>query len=551
MPGQMRREAPGNVERRRVKERRAAELRYHDLFDNAPDMLLSADSETTEIQVCNQTLATALGYTKEEVVGRPIFDLYHPDCAEDVHTAFRTFMETGEVRNAELQLKRRDGSKIDVIVNVSAVRDERGKIRYSRSVWRDITERKQAEEARERAMEELTTSRASLRKLAARLQEVREEERTALARELHDELGQILTAAQMDLGWIRSHAPPDPPELMDRIREAVKLLKEGVDSVQKLSSQLASRHGSEAHAPPHEVLSDREFQVLCLLGSGKRAKQVAAELGLSPNTISTYRGRILEKLNFDGTADLIRYVTEHGLEDMDRATETLHILLIEDDACDASSIQPLLRNTGTEYDQAAAVAEGLALARKGTYDVIVLDVNLPDIRGFELAQRLRAAGDLTPILMLTGLSDEDDIIHGLGAGADGYLTKPFSADTLGAHLRALQRRGEMGPRQVLQFVDVEMDLTSREVHRGGRPIRLTNLEFKLLAALVKRGGQVASTEDLMREVWGLDFDPGTGLVKVHLSRVRRKLEAGGAPRIIESVPRQGYRMVGRCVGAGG
>ena len=231
---------------------------------------------------------------------------------------------------------------------------------------------------------------------------------------------------------------------------------------------------------------------------------------------------------------------------MDRATQTLHILhilLIEDDAFVASSIQRLLRKAGAECDHAAAGAEGLALARKGTYDVIVLDVNLPDIRGFEVAEKLRAGSDFTPIQMLTGRSDEEDIIHGLGAGADGYLTKPFSGDMLVAHLRALHRRGEMGGRPVLQFVDVEMDLTSREVHRGGRPIRLTNLEFKLLAALVKRAGRVASSEALRREVWGLDFDPGTGLVKVHVSHVRRKLEVGGAPRCIESVPRQGYRMV--------
>lgn len=236
---------------------------------------------------------------------------------------------------------------------------------------------------------------------------------------------------------------------------------------------------------------------------------------------------------------------------MERATETLHILLIEDDASLASSIQGLLRDNGAECDHAPTGGEGLALARKGTYDVIVLDVNLPDIGGFEVAQRLRAAGDLTPIQMLTGLADEEDVIQGLGAGADGYLTKPFSPDTLVAHLRALQRRGKMDPRRVLRFGDVEMDLTSREVHRGGRPIRLTNLEFKLLAALVKRAGRVASTQVLRREVWGLDFDPGTGLVKVHLSRVRRKLEAGGAPRIIESVPRKGYRMVERRVGATG
>ncbi len=189
----------------------------------------------------------------------------------------------------------------------------------------------------------------------------------------------------------------------------------------------------------------------------------------------------------------------------------------------------------------------MALARKGTYDVIVLDVNLPDIGGLEVAQRLRAAGDLTPIQMLTGRAEEEDVVHGLGAGADGYLTKPFSPDTLVAHIRALQRRGAMDPKRVLQFGDVEMDLTSREVHRGGRPIRLTNLEFKLLAALLKRAGEVASTEVLRREVWGLDFDPGTGLVKVHLSHLRRKLEAGGAHRIIESVPQQGYRMVERAV----
>ena len=195
---------------------------------------------------------------------------------------------------------------------------------------------------------------------------------------------------------------------------------------------------------------------------------------------------------------------------MDAAMETLNILLIEDEAAVALVIQRLLRRSGAECDHAATGREGLALACKGTYDVIVLDVNLPDIGGFEVARRLRAAGDLTPIQMLTGLANEEDLVHGLGAGADGYLTKPFAPDTLLAHIRALHRRGEMGPRRVLQFGDVDMDLTSREVHRAGRPIRLTNLEFKILAALLERAGEVASAEVLRREVWGLDFDPGTG-----------------------------------------
>ena len=211
----------------------------------------------------------------------------------------------------------------------------------------------------------------------------------------------------------------------------------------------------------------------------------------------------------------------------------------------------LLQDSGDECDHAATGGEGLALARKGTYDVVVLDVNLPDIGGFEVAQRLRASGDLTPIQMLTGLTDEKDIVQGLGAGADGYLTKPFSPDTLVAHIRALKRRGKMGVRSTLQFGDVEMDLTSRQVHRGGLSIRLTNIEFKLLAALMKCAGEVVSAKVLRHEVWGLDFDPGTGLVKVHLSHLRRKLEVGGASRIIENVPGQGYRMVEPAVGDSG
>jgi PAS domain S-box-containing protein len=123
-----------------------SEARYHDLYDNAPDMFVSVDAKTATILQCNQTLATALGYSKEEIVGRPIFDVYHPDCMEDVKKSFQLFVETGEVHNAELQLMRKDGSKIDVILNVSAIFDEQGEVLYSRSVWRDITDRKQLEE---------------------------------------------------------------------------------------------------------------------------------------------------------------------------------------------------------------------------------------------------------------------------------------------------------------------------------------------------------------------------------------------------------------------
>jgi len=122
-----------------------SEKKYEDLYENAPDMFLSVDAKTTKIIQCNQTLATALDYTKKEIIGRPVFDMYHPDSLESARKAFKSFVETGEVHNTEIQLKRKDGSKIDGNLNASSVRDKQGNILYSRSVLRDVTKRKQAE----------------------------------------------------------------------------------------------------------------------------------------------------------------------------------------------------------------------------------------------------------------------------------------------------------------------------------------------------------------------------------------------------------------------
>ena len=135
----------------RVNERTAAlresEARYSDLYDQAPDMYVSVDARTAKIIQCNQTLAAALGCSKDEIIGRPIFDLYHADCRKDAERAFQAFVETGEVHDAELQLRKSDGSPIDVSLSVSAVRDEDGRILYGRSCWRDITARKRADKA--------------------------------------------------------------------------------------------------------------------------------------------------------------------------------------------------------------------------------------------------------------------------------------------------------------------------------------------------------------------------------------------------------------------
>ena len=136
------------TERKRMEEALSlSEARYADLYEHAPDMYASVEAATGKIIQCNQTLAQVTGYSKEEIIGRPVFELYHPDCLEEAKRAFQSFVTTGQVRDAELQLRCKDGRRLDVSLNVSAVRDEAGQIRYSRSIWRDITARKQAEEA--------------------------------------------------------------------------------------------------------------------------------------------------------------------------------------------------------------------------------------------------------------------------------------------------------------------------------------------------------------------------------------------------------------------
>ena len=143
---------------------RESEAQYADLYDNAPDMYVSVEAATARILQCNQRLADELGYTKEEIIGRLIFEMYHPDCLDEVtNKIFPSFAETGEIHDAELQLKRKDGTKLDVSLNVSAVRDEKGKILHSRSSWRDITERKQAEEALNKSEAEYKSTVNNLR----------------------------------------------------------------------------------------------------------------------------------------------------------------------------------------------------------------------------------------------------------------------------------------------------------------------------------------------------------------------------------------------------
>ena len=204
---------------------------YRDLYDNAPDMFCSVDTASGRILQCNRALTEKTGFSKEEILGRHIFDLYHPDCLDDVKKARESFKRTGDERDLEFQLRRKDGGRIDVSLNVSAVRDETGQIRHSRSVWRDITRRKRAEAELRTSGAALRESEQKLQRLAGELLSSQEDERRRLARELHDDLTQQLASLALEAGRVaRQLAPVSGPAL-----EALHLMR---DRLSKLSTDV-------------------------------------------------------------------------------------------------------------------------------------------------------------------------------------------------------------------------------------------------------------------------------------------------------------------------
>ena len=218
------------------------------------------------------------------------------------------------------------------------------------------------------------------------------------------------------------------------------------------------------------------------------------------------------------------------------------VLTIEDDLVTAEEIATELRSHGFEVDLAADGSNGLALARAGDYAVITLDRMLRGVDGLTLVTTLRREGVTTPVLMISALSDVDERVRGLRAGGDDYLTKPFASDEMAARVEVLIRRhGQMGTADsVLRAGDLELDLMSRSVRRGGQEISLLPTEFKLLEFLVRNAGQVVTRTMLFQEVWGYHFDPGTNLIDVHIGRVRKRIEQPGRTQPIKTVRGTGY-----------
>ncbi len=220
----------------------------------------------------------------------------------------------------------------------------------------------------------------------------------------------------------------------------------------------------------------------------------------------------------------------------------MRILIVEDDKKVASFIEMGLREEGYAVDVAHDGTEGALKAHVYEYDLLVLDVMLPGKSGFEIVHELRKGGRHMPILLLTARDSTDDIVRGLDAGADDYLTKPFSFDVLLARIRALLRRGGAERTERLLYHDVELDRIQHRATRGGKPLDLTPKEFQLLEYFLLHPEETVRRTELLEKVWDLTFDPMSNVVDVHIANLRQKLRAGGRPPLIHTIRGVGYML---------
>jgi two-component system response regulator MprA len=223
----------------------------------------------------------------------------------------------------------------------------------------------------------------------------------------------------------------------------------------------------------------------------------------------------------------------------------VRILVVDDEPHVREAVDRALRLDGYQVQLAADGREALDALADSAPDAVVLDLLMPRVDGLEVCRRLRAAGDRTPVLVLTARDAVTDRVRGLDAGADDYLVKPFALDEMRARLRALLRRtgaSERGER--LRYADLELDAGEHTVRRGGRPIELTRMEFLLLELLMRHPRQVLTRTQIFENVWGYDFGPSSNSLEVYVGYLRRKMEAEGEPRLLQTVRGVGYVLRG-------
>jgi two-component system response regulator MprA len=219
----------------------------------------------------------------------------------------------------------------------------------------------------------------------------------------------------------------------------------------------------------------------------------------------------------------------------------VRILVVDDEPAVREAVDRALRLEGYETELAADGAQALDALADRAPDALVLDVLMPHVDGLEVCRRLRAAGDRTPVLVLTARDAVPDRVRGLDAGADDYLVKPFALEELLARLRALLRRGSGGERgDVLRYDDLELDPLGHTVRRARRAVELTRTEFLLLELFLRHPRQVLTRSQIFERVWGYDFGPASNSLEVYVGYLRRKLEADGEPRLLHTIRGAGY-----------
>ena len=220
----------------------------------------------------------------------------------------------------------------------------------------------------------------------------------------------------------------------------------------------------------------------------------------------------------------------------------MKILVVDDEPAVRDALDRALKLEGYDVDVAVDGADALKQLRGTAPDAVVLDILMPHVDGLEVCKRLRAAGDRTPILMLTARETVSDRVTGLDAGADDYLVKPFDLDELLARLRALLRRTGETSGEVLRFADLVLDLGQYHARRGEREIELTRMEFLLLELFLRNPRQVLTRSLIFERVWGYDFGPTSNSLEVYVGYLRRKTEAAGEPRLIHTIRGVGYAL---------
>ncbi len=223
----------------------------------------------------------------------------------------------------------------------------------------------------------------------------------------------------------------------------------------------------------------------------------------------------------------------------DPGQDAARILVVDDEPSIVDAVATVLRYEGFEVSEATTGRKALALVQEEPFGLVVLDVMLPDLDGFEVTRRMREDGIEVPVLFLTARSDVQDLVAGLGLGGDDYVVKPFLLAEIVARAKALLRRAGTAPQKRLSFADLELDEGTHEVWRGGVPVQLTATEFSLLRLFLLNPRQVLSKQQIIDHVWHYDFGGNQNIVETYVRYLRRKLDALGPP-LIHTIRLVGY-----------